>query len=210
MSAIPAPPETVGELLRRLGGISAYRVRFQPLPGTATIKDVAANKLCELIDGVLVEKPMGYTESLLEIYLAHLLSAFLDEQDLGLLCGADGPFQLRKKLVRLPDIAFISWDRLPGRRVPKKAVLTLAPDLAIEVLSPSNTKAEMNRKCRDFFRAGVLLVWLIDPKRRNVRVMTSLEDVTTLTEADILRGEPVLPGFSLPLKKLFAQLDRHG
>jgi Uma2 family endonuclease len=63
-------------------------------------------------------------------------------------------------------------------------------------------------KCRDFFRAGVGHVWLINPRRRTVRVLTSLRQSITLTEADTLTGDPVLPGFTLPVRDLFAELDR--
>ncbi len=92
--------ETLAELVHRLGDIPLERIRLQPPPGTATVKDVvrlmeAANKsLCELVDGVLVEKPMGAGESNLATVLAHFLYKYLDENDLGTLLGADGPFRL--------------------------------------------------------------------------------------------------------------------
>ncbi len=73
----------------------------------------------------------------------------------------------------MPDVAFMSWDRLPGKTVPDEAIPELAPDLAIEVLSAGNTKGEMERKLKDYFFAGVRLVWYIDWRRRTAEVYTS-------------------------------------
>ena len=81
-------------------------------------------------------------------------------------------------LVRIPDVSFICWDRLPGRESPREPIPDLAPDLAVEVLSEGNTKAEMARKVREYFEAGVKLVWLIDPKKRTARVFSTVEKST--------------------------------
>jgi Uma2 family endonuclease len=110
--------------------------------------------------------------------------------------------------VRLPDTGFISWDRLPGREAPTDPILDLAPDLAVEILSKSNTKAEMKRKLREYFEAGVRLVWLIDPKTRTILVHTSSKASTKLAVGQSLDGGDVLPGFALPLAELFECLDR--
>jgi Uma2 family endonuclease len=111
-------------------------------------------------------------------------------------------------LVRLPDIAFVSWDRIPGRKVPTTPILDLAPDLAVEILSRSNTKKEIQRKLAEYFGAGVRLVWLIDPKSRSASVHTSPTRSTKLDESQNLEGGDVLPGFSLSLRELFECLDR--
>ena len=114
-------------------------------------------------------------------------------------------------LVRIPDVAFASWDGFPGRRRSDAKIPSLAPDLAVEVLSESNTKAEMERKRHDYFSAGVRLVWLADPKTRTVDVYTSEKKFTRLTEADVLDGGDMLPGFQLSVREWFAELDRqHG
>ena len=110
-------------------------------------------------------------------------------------------------LVRIPDVAFISWERLPGKVVvPDEAIPDLAPDLAVEVLSEGNTKEEMERKLKDYFFAGVRLVWYIDLKKRTAEVYTSPDQGVTLTEGQTLDGGEVLPGFRLPLRQLFALL----
>jgi len=113
-------------------------------------------------------------------------------------------------LVRIPDLAFISWDRLPHRRMPTVPIPALAPDLAIEVLSAGNTPDEMARKRQDYFTAAVRLVWIVDPVARTVAVYTSPESVTVLATTAILNGGEVLPGFTLPLQDLFAELDLQG
>jgi Uma2 family endonuclease len=211
-SAFTPPVRTVADLLHRLGDVPPDRVRFDPVPGTATVADVAysENKGCELIEGTLVEKVMGLRESLLAIFLGGLLGPFVRRQNLGILTGSDGTYEVLSGLVRLPDLAFVSWDRLPGRRIPDEPVPNVVPDLAVEILSASNTLGEMSRKRGEYFRAGVRLVWEIDPRARTVRVYTSANTYTDLTAGDTLDGAPVLPGFTLPLAQLFAELDRHG
>ena len=213
-SSVAAPIETLADLMKRLGGIPLNRVRFHPPPGTAVEKDVLESDrigvMCELVDGVLVEKVMSYRESVMAIFLSKMLDNFVRPANLGLVTGDQGTVRLFAGLVRIPDVAFTSWDRLPGRRVPKKPIPDLAPDLAVEVLSEGNTKAEMKRKRHDYFRAGVRLVWLADPKTRTVDVYTSEKKFTRLTEADVLDGGAVLPGFQLSVSEWFAELDRHG
>lgn len=209
-----APIDTLADLMERLGNVPLHRVRFHPPPGTAAEKDVLeAGKqglLCELVDGVLVEKPMGYSESVLAAYLITQLNTFILSRNLGLVTGEQGTMRLYAGLVRIPNVAFTSWDRLPNRRVPQEPIPQLAPDLAVEVLSWSNTPGEMERKRRDYFTAGIRLVWLADPNSRTVDVYTSETQFTRLTEADVLDGGVVLPGFRLPLRDWFAELDRQG
>jgi Uma2 family endonuclease len=118
--------------------------------------------------------------------------------------------RLAPGLVRIPDVAFISWDRLPNRRVPTEPIPDLAPDLAVEVLSVGNTLGEMARKRQDYFAADVHLVWQVDPRTRTVEVFTAPDQSTILHETHILDGGTVLPGFTLPLPELFAALDLHG
>ena len=96
-----APPEikTLADLRKRLGGIPLDRIWFHPAPGTATEKDVIEaevheNRLCELVDGTLVEKAVGFEQGRLALRLGHLVSAYLDENDLGVCVGADGMMRI--------------------------------------------------------------------------------------------------------------------
>jgi Uma2 family endonuclease len=207
--------ETLADLLDHLGGIAPERVRFRPLPGTATEQDMLAveaheDRLCELVEGVLVEKAMGWRESFLAGVILTILSNFVRPRRLGLVAGADGPVRLASGLVRIPDVAFVSWDRLPGRRLPTQPIPDVVPDLAVEVLSAGNTPAEMARKRQEYFTAGVRLVWLVDPETRTVEVYTASEPSIVLHAEHTLTGGEVLPGFTLPLRELFAELDRQG
>jgi Uma2 family endonuclease len=209
----PATIRTVADLLKDLGGIDPSRVRFPPSPGTATENDVIAiqdheDRLYELVDGVLVEKVMGVLESLLAIVLGRFLETFAAEQDLGIVLGADGMLRLRPNLVRAPDVSFISWERIPGDEFPRDPIPDLVPDLAVEVISEGNTKKEMERKLHEYFEAGVRLVWFVYPKTRSVEVYTSPKKVRRLRNSQTLDGGEVLPGFTLPLPRLFDRAKR--
>jgi Uma2 family endonuclease len=211
-SANPRAADSLGDLLDRLGEISPFRIRMRPAPGTATEADVVAimaseNRLFELIDGTLVEKGMGYRESVLALAIASALRAFVIPRKLGLVSGPDGMMRLFPQLVRSPDVAFVTRARLPDGHMPKEAIPDLVPDLAVEVLSESNTPREMFRKRQDYFRAGVRLVWVFDPDARTVDVFTAPENPSTLAEQDVLEGGTVLAGFAVPLSDLFADLD---
>jgi Uma2 family endonuclease len=203
---------TLADLLHRLGDVSPERVRSVPAPGTATAKDVVAahaadNSLCELIDGTLVEKPVGFEESQIGMELGRFIGNYLRGRKLGVLAGADGMVKLNVNLVRIPDVSFVAKDDLPERKKLEQGMLPVAPTLAIEVLSPSNTKREMERKRMDYFRAGTKLVWEIDPKLRVVHVYTGPNKKRRLAEKDVLTAGKVLPGFELPLRELFSVLD---
>ena len=206
-------PTTAQDWLERLGGIPAGRLVLRPAPGTATVDDVVRyldgdrKRLVELVDGTLVEKAMGLKESHLAMKLGRRLGTFAEDiHHLGLVTGPDGPFRLAMKLVRLPDVAFISKARLPQGKLPKESVPALVPNLAVEVLSESNTAAEMERKIGEYFEAGVELVWIIDPEAMTIEVLTAIESSTTLRSGETLTGSAVLPGFAMPVDELFANL----
>jgi Uma2 family endonuclease len=153
---------------------------------------------------------MGFRESRLAIAVSTILWNFVKPRRQGLVVCEAGTIRLAAGLVRIPNVAFVSWERLPGRRVPSDPIPDLAPDLAVEVLSAGNTPGEMARKRQEYFAAGVRLVWLVDPVARTVEVYTAPEQSTLLHAADTLDGGAVLPGFALPLQELFAELDHQG
>jgi Uma2 family endonuclease len=204
MNLIPPEPDpTIADLLKHLG-VPARRVLLHPPPGEATTRDlVRCRRLVELIDGVLVEKPMGYYESCLALVLMVIIEEYLRDHDLGITLGEKGMMRVRRNQVRIPDAAFYSWDHFPGRKLPRGQILNAVPDLAVEVLSPDNTKKEMMRKRREYFAGGARLVWEVYPKKRQVAVYTSPKDVTVLGADDALDGDPVLPGFTLRVRDWF-------
>jgi Uma2 family endonuclease len=214
------PPRTLADLHARvsaLADIPPERILLHPWPGSATEADLVAlavgepKCLCELIDGTLVEKAVGTPSSNFGIFLVELLSAYVRTRNLGVLTMADGMFRLFAGRVRMPDIAYISWDRLPGRQRPTEPVWDVAPNLAIEILSPLNTPGEMRRKRDDFFATDVQLVWEIDPVARTVAVFTRPDAPdAVLAVPAVLDAAPVLPGVTPPLADLFGEFDRHG
>ena len=205
----------VAELLELLGGVAPERVRLVPAPGTATVRDVVAlnesqDRLHELVEGTLVEKVMGFEEGVFAAQLIFRLVRYLERNDLGKICPPDAMMRLFPKLVRMPDVAFISWNRYPQTKAARRGAVRVAPDLAIEILSPGNTQGEMDRKLREYFAAGVRLVWYADLDTRTVRVFESVERSKLLRETDTLDGGDVLPGFRLSIADWFAEAERSG
>ena len=178
------------------------RILLYPTPGTATGADVVAirereRRLCELIDGTLVEKTMGSYESRLGFQLGHWLMAFMETSNLGEGLGADGMIWFLPDQLRQPDIAIYLRERLPGGQLPRDAILTIIPDLVVEILSEGNSKREMDEKRRLYFAAGVRLVWYADPTKREVWVYDAADHGVCLDHAATLDGGAVLPGFAL-------------
>ncbi len=203
---------TAAELQQSLGGVPLERIRVVPPPGQATEEDAlriqdAEGRTCEVIDGVLVEKAMGYFEARIATVLQFLIETFLETSGLGIAVGPDGLLRISSTRSRAPDVAFFAWDKFPGRALPAEPVPRLVPDLAIEVLSQGNTRAEIETKLDEYFAAGVKAAWIIDPKRCSAKVYSTRDDVELIAESGSLRAPTVLPGFELPLRQLF---DRAG
>jgi Uma2 family endonuclease len=213
--AITAPPgiRNLAGLLDRLGNLPLDRIRFQPPPGTATVNDVVElqvreNRLCELVDGVLVEKTIGYQEGQLAIIIATALQNFVEADDLGPVTGPDGMILFPDNLVRIPDVAFACWERFPDEATLEEPVPEIVPVLAVEILSRGNTPGEMSRKLREYFKAGVRLVWFVDPVVKSVTVYTSPARSKVIDVTGKLDGGKVLPGFELRVADIFAKLKR--
>jgi len=199
---------TLGDLLNQLGGVSADRVRLIPSPGTATEQDAINNPLCELVDGTLVEKPLGFNKSVIAVIIAHVLANFVFARKLGLVAITDGMFRASPGQIRMPDVSYTSWARIP-RDVQSMAAPDLSPDLAVEILSPANTVREMERKRRDYFAGGTRLIWIVHPDTRTVDVyLPGQSEPAILGEKDSLDGLDVLPGFSHSIAAIFAEAER--
>lgn len=214
MAIALAPPKpkygTVAELVRELGGIPLSRILLTPLPGTATEADQlrmceSGDRLVELIDGTLVEKAMGAREGFMAVTLSAYLLIFVRKQNLGIVGGADVIHRIIDGQNRLPDVSFTAWASLPEDDAHLQPIADCTPDLCIEILSEGNTRAEMDRKRKEYFRGGAKLVWEIEPDERTVAVYTSPARCKTLRESDTLDGGKVLPGFSLSLAEFFAE-----
>lgn len=206
-----SPPKTFAELLDRIGDVPLDRIRMQPPPGTAKPEDALriteTERPCELVDGVLVEKAMGHQESRLGAWIAIALGNYLMEHDVGIIAGADGTTQFDEDLVRMPDVAFIPYENIPAGANPATPMPDWVPALAVEVISPGNTRREMERKLCDYFTAGVKLVWCFYPKSRTVRAYTGISESHEYGDTESLDGGTVLPGFTLPIGPLFDRAE---
>ena len=200
--------------LTDLGNVPAARVRSEPAPGAATVEDVVRlrneeRRLYELVDGTLVEKAMGWQESLLTGILLQWLNNYLDQHRIGVTTGPDGLMRLFGDTVRGPDVAFVAWSRMPGGRIPEEPVPDLVPNFVIEVISVGNTYGEMSRKRREYFHAGVELLWMVDHRSRTVTVFRTTQDAIVVSEGQNLDAGNVLPGWQINIGELFSRLDRN-
>lgn len=198
---------TLAELVDSLGGIPLQRIRLKPMPGTATETDLLSENCCELVDGVIVERGVGYFESRLGTVLLVLIENWLATNNIGYCNGEGALTRMRLGNVRVPDVSFVRWDRV-GNQVPRDPICDVGPNLAVEILSHTNTKAEIDRKRTEYFDAGVELVWIVDPVKRIVEAWTTPRDCHLFGVADTLDGAGVLPGFAVSIKEWFERADR--
>jgi Uma2 family endonuclease len=162
----------------------------------------------ELWDGELRKVPgAGFEASDLAQWIGVLISNFARPRRLGKVTGADGTYVILcdPQTVVVPDVAFVKAERLPERER-RDGYFPLPPDLAVEVISPTDEPGDIAKKQDLYRRAGVPLVWWVHPTRRTVAVYRDGQFVAELIEGDELDGEPVLPGFRLPVEQIFAEL----
>ncbi len=160
----------------------------------------------ELVRGRLVrEPPPGAEHGGVTVEIGRLLGNFVRERGIGRVMAEAG-FVLAgdPPTVRAPDVAFLAADRIPEAGLPAGYV-TGAPDLAVEVVSPSNTLAEVRAKVLDYLAAGARAVWVVEPRTRGVTVYAAGGGVRDLGPGDELDGDEVLPGLRLPVAALFAR-----
>ena len=160
----------------------------------------------EVVDGVRVElPPMGARET----SIAGLLTVHLGYFALARRLGQVQPEMLflidaRRNLQRRPDVSFVSADKWPiDRQAPTESAWALVPDLAVEVVSESNSGPAIQRKIREYFRAGVVQVWVVYPEEEQVFVYETRTRIRVVDRDETLTGDPVVPGFALPLAEIF-------
>ena len=146
----------------------------------------------------------AYPEEIASVLLISL-GAFVQKQGLGRAIG-ESRFQITPEQQRRPDLAFVSFARWPRKkRPPYSAAWNLVPDLAVEVISKSDTAWEVLAKAREYFDAGVRAVWLIYPNLETIHVYSSYSQIEVLTREQTLDGGAVIPGFRLALADLFGE-----
>ncbi|MBI2073065.1 MAG: Uma2 family endonuclease [Gemmatimonadetes bacterium] len=178
--------------------------RSAPLTADELLHVNLPDKRTELVRGVLVvREKAGFRHGAVTMRLAKGIADHVDARGLGLVLAADTGFKLATDpdTVRAPDIAFIRRDRLPDPE--PLGYLDLAPDLAVEVLSPGDRPGEVLTKVGDWLDAGTRLVWVVDPARRHVRVYRADGSQSVVAEHDVLDGEDVLPGFACRLSAIW-------
>ncbi|MEJ7594498.1 MAG: Uma2 family endonuclease [Planctomycetaceae bacterium] len=201
------------DLQQHLGGIPLHRICLIPPPGCASEDDVirlhdVEHRLCELLDGILVEKTMGWYESILAGLIITRINVYLESHNLGKVLGPDGTLRFLPGLVKIPDVSFVSWQRWPQQSPPRRPIPAIIPDLIIEVLSDGNTDDEMEAKLRVYQQAGVRMIWYINPKSCDAVCHRSAGESTYIARDGVLYGEDVLPDFQLSVSELFTRADQ--
>jgi Uma2 family endonuclease len=170
--------------------------------------DPDAAKFYEVVEGQIVENPpMGARESILASFLQDLMGPFARSSRMGRVV-TETLFLLdhSRKLKRRPDLAFVSAKRWSLKRsVPETESWHVVPDLAVEVISKTNTAYAVAKKIEDYFEAGVTVVWVIYPATSKIYVYGSPTRTRILELGDDLDGGEIIPGFSVPLSTLFGR-----
>jgi len=155
----------------------------------------------ELVDGEIRVSPGGARHGHIEMKLGSRLLAFATTHQLGHVFGSSVGFRLPGGNVRSPDVSFVSAGRFPAEKIPDDFA-DLAPDLAVEVVSPGDRARQVLDKVGEYLDAGVRLVWVIDPKKAKAVAYRSLSDAQELGPQEALKGGDVLPGFSCRLQDI--------
>lgn len=167
----------------------------------------------ELVEGQLVEKTMGARSSRVAVVLSGQLDGFATDRKLGMVfdsdCGYDRCFADDPRRVRKPDVSFVRSGRLPDD-VPPEGWIHIPPDLVAEIVSPTNRAPDIMARIADYLRAGVPLIWVLDPRTRLVIVLRQGGSAQWLLGTGELSGENVLPGFTCRIEDLFPGPTTHG
>ncbi len=163
----------------------------------------------ELVRGRVVRMSLPKVRhAVIALRIGARLLGFVEAHGLGHVCAETGCITAREPdTVRGPDIAFVSFERMAGQ-VPPDTFLQFAPDLAVEVISPSQRPKQIREKVQDWFAGGARRVWLFYPRTCNAYVLRSPTDVQILGPGDTLTGEDLLPGFSCPVAAFFEPSGR--
>jgi Uma2 family endonuclease len=163
----------------------------------------------EIVNGELIDMGnSGAKHGYVAIILSSALFSCVSTQKLGAMFDSSTAFKMKSGNKRSPDISFVAKERLQGLEELPEGFLEGAPDLAVEILSPSNTVEEIYNKLVEYFENGAHLVWVINPKEHYVLVYRSSKEPDRLLKSiDSLDGEDIVPGFSLPVADLFQKLS---
>lgn len=155
----------------------------------------------ELVDGEIRMSPAGARHGEISVRLTAALLAFVRRKRLGKVFDSSTGFRMPGGNVRSPDASFVAAHRLPGGKAPV-GFFEIRPDLAVEVLSPTDAQANILERLTEYFSGGTRLMWVIDPEARRATIYRSLTDVREVGADEALDGEDVIPGFRLRLSEL--------
>ncbi len=156
----------------------------------------------ELVNGEVVEVPAGIRHDALVMRIGVVLHPYTHSR--GVLCGSSAGYRLNSGNVRSPDVSFILNERLPEGK-PPIGFAEFAPDLAIEILSPSEDASELLRKIAEYFESGAKQVWVVDPDARRITIYRSPVDVQIFVEGDIIENNELLPDFRCRVSELLGE-----
>jgi Uma2 family endonuclease len=160
----------------------------------------------ELVDGVLVERTMSLLSGRVESKMIRILEGHCEDPYLGWVIGPSSAyrcFSWKPGKVRRPDASFIARDRLPAPEQWSEGYITIAPDLAVEITSPTDEVYDLEEKIEEYLRAGVRLIWVIHPEVRVVEIFRADGSSARIRAGGELSGENVVPGFRCPVAALF-------
>ncbi len=184
---------------------------YEIIDGKRVVKDVPipdlgrddSDDLYEVIDGVRTVKTMGFLASIIATRLARHLGIYAEDHDIGLVI-LESIFKFSDAATRRPDISLVSFEQLAKidlRSDPAEP--ELAPKLAVEVISPTNSAVAVERKILKYFAAGVEAVWVVHPTTERIYLYDSPTACKIIGSGDMLEGGKVLPGFSMPVADVF-------
>jgi Uma2 family endonuclease len=155
----------------------------------------------EIVDGKLVMSPKNNPlHGRVCVKISTRISNFVEPRNLGWVFDSNTGFWMVNRNLRAPDVSFVATARLPNES--EHGFYEGAPDLIVEVLSPTNRRREMDERLRDFFESGTKLAWIINSDQRFAEVCRSLTDRRIIGPGGVLEGEDVIPGFQLPLSDI--------
>ncbi len=162
----------------------------------------------ELVNGEVVQiGNSGMEHGNLGTFLGGVIEVYVRPKKLGATCDSSTAFTMKTGNRRSPDVSFVARERLQGMKRLPKGYFQGAPDLAVEVLSPNNTFEEIHNKLVEYFDNGCRLAWVVNPDEKWILVYRQPQPDRLLKMTDTLDGEEVIPGFTLPVAELFAELD---
>ena len=183
-------------------GYEQAAISLTPIKTDMTLEEFLRSDIegYEYVNGELIPMaPPTLEHGEISVSLILPLGTYIREKQLGRLYPADTTFNLGDRVVK-PDVAFVSTAKLPENRRQESPV---PPDLAVEVVSPSDSHYKVAEKALAYLNAGTRLVWIIEPVVKTVTVYRSETDIETRTRKDMLTGEDVIEGFSCPVAQLF-------